>query len=498
LKSKNRAQPLHLLVLAILALLSVRCSARSQAPVAVPAAVQPAETPTPAPAATPAAVLAADAPVAPSTEPAQPNSDAEPASENGAAAEEEPATGPQASQKEALDLCQSAAELIARGDSANAVAGLDRAYELMLTLPNDGDDFLQAKEDIRRLVADLLDRAYHPHGMRNKTASFDLAMPLVNNDHVRREIASFTGGERELFLEAYRRSGLYRPMILAKLEQAALPRQLAWLPLVESFFKVRALSRASALGLWQFIASTGLRYGLNRDLWIDERLDPEKSTDAAIAYLSELHASFGDWPKALAAYNCGEGRVQRLSTRSTGEFLDFWDLYEVLPLETRRYVPRFIAAVLILENPASYGITLPEPLTPPTGLAKVALDRPLDLERLDGVLGLPKGTLHELNPELRYGATPGRTHEITVPAAVQSVVQARASTLPEWKRPVPQYSSHRVRSGDTLGAIARRYGTTVERLMAANGLRRTSLLRIGQQLRIPPGRGLEGRSRAVR
>jgi membrane-bound lytic murein transglycosylase D len=496
LNSKKNVQTLHLLGLAILALASAGCSARSQTPVAAPLPAQPVQTPTPEPAATPVAVAAADAPVTPSRGPMQPNADGEPAGDNGVVAEEEPATGPQAAQKEALDLCQSAAELIARGDNVNAVAGLDRAYELMLTLPNDGDDFLQAKEDIRRLVADLLNRAYRPHGELKKTASFDLAMPLADNGHVRREIASFTGGEREPFLEAYRRSGLYRPMILAKLEQAGLPRQLAWLPLVESFFKVRALSRASALGLWQFIASTGLRYGLNRDLWIDERLDPEKSTAAAIAYLSELHASFGDWPKALAAYNCGEGRVQRLSTRSTGEYLDFWDLYEVLPLETRRYVPRFMAAVLILENPTSYGVTLPAPLTPPTGLAKAALDRPLDLERLDGVLGLPKGTLHELNPELRYGATPNRAYEVTVPVAVQAVVQARASALPEWSRPVPQYSTHRVRSGDTLGSIARHYGATVEGLMLANGLRRTSLLRIGQQLRIPPRRGLEGRGRA--
>ncbi len=493
MNSTRDYRPLYLLALASLAFASARCSAHSHA--VIPPAVPAVQAADPAPTVTPA-VSAATAP-SPSADRAGPSSVAEPPSENGVATEEEPATGPQAAQKEALDLCQSAAELIARGDNLNAVASLDRAYELMLTLPNDGDDFLQAKEDIRRLVADLLGRAYHPHAARNKTASFDLAMPLVNNDHVRREITSFLGGERELFLEAYRRSGLYRPMILAKLEQAGLPRQLAWLPLVESFFKVRALSRASALGLWQFIASTGLRYGLNRDLWIDERLDPEKSTAAAIAYLSELHASFGDWPKALAAYNCGEARVQRLSTRSTGEYLDFWDLYEVLPLETRRYVPRFIAAVLILENPASYGVTLPEPLTPQGGLAKASLDRPLDLERLDGVLGLPKGTLHELNPELRFGATPNRAYEVTVPAGVQPLVQARASTLPEWSRPVPQYLTHRVRQGDTLGAIARHYGTSVEALMAANGLRRGSLLRIGQQLRIPPRRGSGGRGRAA-
>ena len=113
-------------------------------------------------------------------------------------------------------------------------------------------------------------------------------------------------------------------MILERLEKAGLPSQISWLPLVESWFKVRALSRASALGMWQFIASTGVRYGLGRDSWVDERLDPEKSTDAAIAYLTDLHGLFGDWPKALAAYNCGEARVMRLSRSASGEYLDFW------------------------------------------------------------------------------------------------------------------------------------------------------------------------------
>ena len=145
--------------------------------------------------------------------------------------------------------------------------------------------------------------------------------------------------------------------------------------MVESWFKVRAYSRASAVGMWQFISSTGQRYGLSRDSWVDERFNPEKSTDAAIGYLTDLHGLFGDWPKALAGYNCGEARVQRLQRRSATEYLDFWDLYELLPRETRRYVPRLFAALQIIENPGKYGMTLPDPDDPPGELARVRIQR---------------------------------------------------------------------------------------------------------------------------
>jgi membrane-bound lytic murein transglycosylase D len=309
----------------------------------------------------------------------------------------------------------------------------------------------------------------------------------VDNPHVQREIQSFTNGEREQFLEGYRRSGLYRPLILERLEKAGLPSQLSWLPLVESWFKVRALSRASALGLWQFISSTGVRYGLGRDTWVDERLDPEKSTDAAIAYLIDLHGLFGDWPKALAGYNCGEARVLRLSRPQEGEYLDFWDLYELLPRETRRYVPRLLAALQIIENPAKYGMTLPEPEAPPSGVATATLgvERSVRLDRLDAALGLEPGTLAALNPELRRQATPRRAYELRLPEGQEEALRAQIASVPEWTPPAPQYTTYRVHSGETLSQIAARYGTSVSALMHANGLRSANRLRVGQRLRVP-------------
>jgi membrane-bound lytic murein transglycosylase D len=421
----------------------------------------------------------------PAAEPLAP--DAEPAEEP--AAEEEPASEPDRLQKEAVEACQQAEEALGRGEIDAALASIDHAYELMLALPANGDDaYLQAKEDIRILAADLIDRIYKA-GRRPAvppaSTSWDLALPVVSNQHVQREIESFTTVERELFLEGYRRSFAYRPMILARLDKAGLPSQLAWLPLVESWFKVRALSRASALGMWQFISSTGLRYGLSRDTWVDERLDPEKATDAAIAYLVDLHSLFGDWPKALAAYNCGEARVLRLSRQSADQYLDFWDLYAMLPNETRRYVPRLFAALQIIENPSKYGMTLPQPDQAPASVVTVHVERSVQLDRLDTALGLEQGTLAELNPELRRQATPKRPYDLRVPAAAEGAVVAKVAALPEWTPPVPQYAIHRVRSGETLSGIASRYGTSVSAIMRMNGLRSANRLRVGQRLRIP-------------
>ncbi len=489
----RRSMPSALLLLASTLLMpALACRTAAPRPAGADPSATPVATPTPAPepaAGNGPAAPAEPAPGAaatPSPAPSSPGGDE--AASDPALAEEDADSGPQATQKEALDLCQQAADLLDRGEREPAIAALDRAYELMLSLPANHDGaFLQAKEDIRLLVADLVRRAYKVSAAKAQpvTPSWDLALPIVDNAHVQREIQSFTTVERELFIEAYRRSGLYRPLILAKLEAAQLPSQLSWLPLVESWFKVRALSRAGALGLWQFIASTGQRSGLGRDGWIEERMDPDLSTDGAIAYLTELHGMFGDWPKALAAYNCGEARVLRLQNHSRDQYLDFWDLYEQLPTETRRYVPRFIAALLIIENPAKYGMTLPEPLAPAQNLASVRVERSVDLEKLDEALGLAKGSLKELNPYLRFGATPNRPHDLRVPADKQAAVLEAVAQLPEWKRPTPDYVSHRVRGGDTLGSIARRYGTTVGAIQRANGMRRTRLLRVGQRLRVP-------------
>ncbi len=458
--------PLRTLAVSSLALLTLTAACAHRQKATAPAAARPA-------AAEPAPPYADDPAVA-----------GDPASKDDA----DGATSKEDAAAQALEQCQAAASLVDAGDTSGAIRSIDECYALMLALPEGDETFAQAKQDIRVLVADLVHRLY-PQRTRSSAASlasWDLGLPIVDNEHVRYEIKSFTTAERNQMLEGYRRSGRYRKMILAKLEKAGLPSQLSWLPLVESAFMTNALSRSSALGLWQFISSTGLRYGLKRDAWVDERLDPEKATDAAIAYLIDLHSMFGDWPKALAAYNCGEALVQRLQERSAGKgYMDFWDLYAQLPEETRRYFPRLLAVLRIVEEPAKYGVTLPELDPEDANVAKVRIERPVKLEELERTLTLPAGTLARLNPELRQGATPKTAYALEVPATAADVVVAAADKLPAFEPREIDFVMHRVRSGDTLSTIARSYRTSVSVIMRLNGLKRSDRIHPGQRLRIP-------------
>lgn len=397
--------------------------------------------------------------------------------------------------EDALETFESSEVFWQRGDFEDAFAALDRAYELMASVPANGDPYVaQQKEDLRHLISRRVVEIY----ASRQTAVGDVngSIPQVMNDEVEREIASFQGREREFFVESYRRSGLWRPMMLEELRRAGLPEQLSWLPLVESGFKVRALSRARALGLWQFIPSTGYRYGLERDNWVDERMEPVKATRAAIAYLTDLHNLFGDWLTALAAYNCGEGTVLRqIRNQQVSYFDQFWDIYARLPRETRRYVPRFLATLAILDDPAAYGFDLPEPL-PPVEAEPLEVNRPMELAALDRSLGLEKGTLAALNPELRWGATPEEPYPLRIPVGRGDALVASLDQLPEFVPRAARTTIHRVRRGETLSQVASRYGTSVSALTNLNRLRSAHRIYPGQKLTVPSGRS-SGSSRAA-
>jgi len=366
---------------------------------------------------------------------------------------------------EALEACESARIFWEEGDIDGALTTLDQAYEMMLEIPEDAPELDQQKEDLRHLISQRVVEIYRSR----LTSAVDPGspIPVELNAHVEREIKLFQRGERKFFMESYRRSGAYRPMIVRKLRDAGLPEELSWLPLVESGFKTRALSRARAMGTWQFISSTGSRFGLIRTHWIDERMDPEESTDAAIAYLTELHGMFGDWMTALAGYNCGENRVMRVIKRQQDAYLDhFWDVFEQLPRETARYVPRFLATLLIVRDPQQFGFELPEPL-PAVAFEKVAVERPA------------------LNPELRHGVTPAKAYELNVPPTAAPAFATKLAELPAYTPPKNTYATHRVRRGETLSTIARRHGTSVNAIVRANNLRSRNRIRIGQRLKIP-------------
>ena len=394
----------------------------------------------------------------------------------------------------ALDYCQTSNDFWEQGDLDNALDALDKAYSLILKVNRDNNpELLQQKEDLRFTISKRITEVY---ASRFTVANgYHKAIPLVMNSHVERALSLFKGREKDFFLTAYRRSGKYRPAIVKALKDAGLPEELSWLPLIESGFKVRAFSRARALGMWQFIASTGYKFGLKRDRWIDERMDPEKSTRAAIAYLTELHHIFGDWTTALAAYNCGEGAVLRQIKTQRVNYLDnFWDLYKKLPRETAFYVPKFLAVLHILNDPQAHGLTLP-PFEKEINTEEVLINKQVHLKTISKRIAIDYEVLKNLNPELRHHLTPNSPYSLKVPIGKGEMLLARLSDIPVWRSPVPTYIVHRVRSGDSLSVIANRYKTSISAIMASNGLRKRDYLKVGWKLKIPTKKKITSRKK---
>ena len=384
----------------------------------------------------------------------------------------------------AMDFYQTANEFWEQGDLENALNALDESYTLILEVGEEaGEVVLQQKEDLRFTIAKRIMEVYASRF--NVANGNQRAIPMVMNKYVEKALNSFKGRERNFIIDSYVRSGRYRPAIIEALRKEGLPEELSWLPLIESGFKTRALSRARALGLWQFIASTGYKFGLERNAWIDERMDPEKSTQAAIAYLKELHNIFGDWTTALAAYNCGEGRVLKVIRRQKIKYLDdFWDLFTRLPYETASYVPRFMAVLHIMSDPEKYGFTLP-PADKEIAVEEVTIDKQVHLKKIAKNIGISYQDLKELNPELRKNVTPANPYSLKVPEGKVEMVLAKLNDIPIWAPPVPPYVTHKVRRGESLSVIASKYRTSVRAIMAMNGLKRSSYIKQGWRLKIP-------------
>ncbi|HUP50579.1 MAG TPA: transglycosylase SLT domain-containing protein [Thermoanaerobaculia bacterium] len=278
------------------------------------------------------------------------------------------------------------------------------------------------------------------------------------------------------------RSSRYRKMIDQTLEDYRLPKALAYLPVIESAFIPTLTSRAGAHGLWQIMPDTAREYGLRIDWWIDERADPELSTRAAAEFLNDLYRQFGDWPLALAAYNCGPGRVRR-AMKSTGA-TTFWELLEkaAVPRETRGYVPTFYATLRLAADPEAHGFRLDPPAE--EAEERIEIEGPLSFHYLAEVAGIEERELRELNPSLHRGLIPPGASAVKVPAAVAPLVAAQAATM---KHDDPQLAvaAFTLRRGDTVAKLARRIGTTPETILAMNGLSPNTPLRAGRAIFLP-------------
>jgi len=385
----------------------------------------------------------------------------------------------------AIELYQSSNDFWEQGDLDKTLETLDKSYALILKVRQEADQsVLQQKEDLRITIAK---RIMELHASRFNVANgYKNAIPLDMNKHVKAALDLFKDKERSFFIESYARSGKYRPAIVKALREEGLPEELSWLPLIESGFKIRALSRSRALGMWQFIASTGYKFGLERTTWIDERMDPEKSTRAAIAYFKELHSIFGDWSTAIAAYNCGEANVLRVIKQQKIKYLDnFWDLFTKLPYETASYVPRFIAVLHIVNNPEKYGFTFPAP-DEEIVLEEVTINKQVHLEKIAENIDIAHQELKDLNPELRKDVTPSKPYALKVPKGKAETLLAKLNDIPVWASTrVPSYVEHRVKKGETLSMIASRYGTSVSAIMAMNGLKSDKYVGLGWRIKIP-------------
>jgi membrane-bound lytic murein transglycosylase D len=286
--------------------------------------------------------------------------------------------------------------------------------------------------------------------------------PVVVNDQVKTMIRYYQKHKRVAVAQAFVRARRYIGMMRAVFREAGLPEELVNLAFVESDVNPRATSHANAAGIWQFIPATAERYGMRTNAWLDERRDPEKSTRAAAGYLKYLYARFRSWPLALAAYNAGEATVQDAIKRQRTR--DFWRLR--LPAETRRFVPAFMAMTVIARDPKRYGFSPPP--EEPFDTDRLHIAEPTEIRLIAEAAGTSARHLRELNPELVGSATPPDrpAYALRIPRRVQWI-------------------SHKVRGGETLAAIAKRYQVGVQVLREMNGLSGRAEPRPGVVILVP-------------
>ena len=327
-------------------------------------------------------------------------------------------------------------------------------------------------------------------------------MEMPFNETVKKSIESYTNRLRNKVSYMLAASNFYMPIIEEALEAYDLPMELKYLPIVESALNPKALSRRRASGLWQFILSTGKLYGLENNSLIDDRRDPVKSTWAAARYLKDLYNIYKDWNLVLAAYNCGPGNVNKAIRRTNGA-TDYWAIYHNLPRETRGYVPAFIAATYVMNYYCEHGIC-PMEFELPLATDTIQINQQLHLQQVADVCGIDIEMLRSLNPQYKKDIIPGnhKPYALRLPEnqignfieKQDSIInykadkyQSKRKTVAIKDTPTTRTSKgatyHKIRQGDTLGGIARRYGTTLAKLRQLNGIKGNNI-RAGKSLRV--------------
>jgi membrane-bound lytic murein transglycosylase D len=307
-------------------------------------------------------------------------------------------------------------------------------------------------------------------------------LPLMMTDQVAGYINYFTTRGRPTLEHGLTQGGRYRDLIENVLKEEGVPQDLIYLAQAESGFHPYAVSRVGARGIWQFMASRAKGYGLHHDLWVDDRQDPEKSTRAAAHHLKDLYNQFGDWYLAMAAYNSGPGTVQS-AVKRTG-YADFWELYRrnVLPKETRNYVPIIVAVAIMAKNPSQYGLQTVIP-DPPMKYETVKINYPVDLRLVAECIDVTPSELQELNPSLLRMTTPKRSFDLHLPVGTGEKYQAAIAAIPPGMRLWWRY--HTVSKGETLMSLARTYRTPIKTIATANQLDMSDTIEAGAKLVIP-------------
>jgi membrane-bound lytic murein transglycosylase D len=309
-------------------------------------------------------------------------------------------------------------------------------------------------------------------------------IPITYNQKVASIIKFFQNEGRESFQKWLNRMSRYKPIILPILEEEGVPPELFYLAMIESGLNPKAYSYAHASGVWQFISSTGKIYGLKKNWWIDERRDFEKSTRAAARFLKDLYEQFDDWYLAFAAYNCGSSRVNKIIKRQGSR--DYWELTR-LPAQTRNYVPNIMAAIFIANNPPKYGFALLK--VEPMKWSVVEIDKAVSLDIIGECAKVDIGLLQSYNPELKQGTIPplkeGEKYLFRLPETASPNFDSLFAQVEIEIDDEIIFHGHKVRRGENLWLIARKYNVKIKDIVTINKLAKEKYIKPGQVLQIP-------------